>query len=219
MIPETYYKLYPYNLAKHMFDDLAILEMILPGKLIEEVEISLTEREATCIKRRYSEGMTLDQIAAEFKVTRERIRQIIAKAERKLKCVARTNRYFATTAESLRKAQLEIVELKQHIKAYENIDPTLELAWAATPIDELELSVRSYNCLKRAGFNVLGKFKGVKIRDIARVRNLGPRSFSEIMDKLSDIGFMASNGTDIYPINNFIDYFSDDTLVWITDNE
>jgi DNA-directed RNA polymerase alpha subunit len=218
MIPETYYKLYPYNLAKHMFDDIATLEMILPGKLIEEVEISLTERESKCIKLRYSEGMTLDQIAAEFKVTRERIRQIIAKAERKLKNVARTNRYFATTAESLKKAQLEIIELKQYIKANENIDP-LELAWAATPIDELELSVRSYNCLKRAGFNVLGKFKGVKIRDIARIRNLGPRSFSEIMGKLSDVGFMASNGTDIYPINDWTDYFSDDTLVWIAGEE
>lgn len=53
-----------------------------------------------------------------------------------------------------------------------------------TPIEELELSVRSYNCLRRAGLNTVGDIvENVDTRDdLLRIRNLGRRSADEIMD-------------------------------------
>lgn len=55
-------------------------------------------------------------------------------------------------------------------------------------IDELELSVRSYNCLKRAGINTVGELAKKKPEDLMKVRNLGRNSYLEVMTKLKKFG-------------------------------
>ena len=55
-------------------------------------------------------------------------------------------------------------------------------------IDELELSVRSYNCLKRAGINTLQELTDKTESDMMRVRNLGRKSLEEVKNKLADLG-------------------------------
>ena len=55
-------------------------------------------------------------------------------------------------------------------------------------IDELELSVRSYNCLKRAGINTVEELCNMSNEDMMHVRNLGRRSLEEILQKLKDLG-------------------------------
>ena len=55
-------------------------------------------------------------------------------------------------------------------------------------IDELELSVRSYNCLKRAGINTVEELCNMSSEDMMHVRNLGRRSLEEILQKLKDLG-------------------------------
>ena len=55
-------------------------------------------------------------------------------------------------------------------------------------IDELELSVRSYNCLKRAGINTVEELIQKTEADMIKVRNLGSKSLEEIKKKLEDMG-------------------------------
>ncbi|WDT65006.1 DNA-directed RNA polymerase subunit alpha [Companilactobacillus crustorum] len=55
-------------------------------------------------------------------------------------------------------------------------------------IEELDLSVRSYNCLKRAGINTVQELTEKTEADMMRVRNLGRKSLVEVKEKLADLG-------------------------------
>ena len=55
-------------------------------------------------------------------------------------------------------------------------------------IDELELSVRSYNCLKRAGINTVEELCNRTPEDMMKVRNLGRKSLEEVLAKLKELG-------------------------------
>lgn len=54
-------------------------------------------------------------------------------------------------------------------------------------IDELELSVRSYNCLKRAGINTVEELTNRTSEDMMKVRNLGRKSLEEVLQKLKEL--------------------------------
>ena len=56
-------------------------------------------------------------------------------------------------------------------------------------IEELDLSVRSFNCLKRAGINTVGDLIGKSEDEMMKVRNLGRKSLEEVMAKLDSLGF------------------------------
>ncbi len=56
------------------------------------------------------------------------------------------------------------------------------------PIEELELSVRSFNCLKRAGIDSIGQLTGRSEEDMMKVRNLGRKSLDEVKQKLAGLG-------------------------------
>ena len=55
-------------------------------------------------------------------------------------------------------------------------------------IEELDLSVRSYNCLKRAGINSVQELADKSGADMMKVRNLGRKSLEEVKYKLEDLG-------------------------------
>ena len=61
-------------------------------------------------------------------------------------------------------------------------------------IDELELSVRSYNCLKRAGINTVEELCNKTADDMMKVRNLGRKSLEEVLGKLSELGLQLRVG-------------------------
>lgn len=56
-------------------------------------------------------------------------------------------------------------------------------------IEELDLSVRSFNCLKRAGINTVNDLIEKSEEEMMKVRNLGKKSFDEVKEKLSSLGF------------------------------
>ena len=56
-------------------------------------------------------------------------------------------------------------------------------------IEELDLSVRSFNCLKRAGFNTVGNLFNKTEDEMMKVRNLGRKSLEEVINKLDSLGF------------------------------
>ena len=59
-------------------------------------------------------------------------------------------------------------------------------------IDELELSVRSYNCLKRAGINTVQELTNKTSEDMMKVRNLGRKSLEEVLAKLKELGLQLN---------------------------
>ncbi|HCJ07935.1 MAG: DNA-directed RNA polymerase subunit alpha [Lachnospiraceae bacterium] len=61
-------------------------------------------------------------------------------------------------------------------------------------IDELELSVRSFNCLKRAGINTVEELTSKTPEDMMKVRNLGRKSLEEVLNKLKELGLSLNNG-------------------------
>ena len=63
-------------------------------------------------------------------------------------------------------------------------------------IDELELSVRSYNCLKRAGINTVEELTNKTPEDMMKVRNLGRKSLDEVLAKLKELGLQLNPSED-----------------------
>ena len=57
-----------------------------------------------------------------------------------------------------------------------------------TSIDDLDFSVRAYNCLKRAGVNTLGDLTEKSELEMMKIRNLGKKSLKEVIDKIKDMG-------------------------------
>ena len=57
-----------------------------------------------------------------------------------------------------------------------------------TSIDDLDFSVRAYNCLKRAGVNTLGDLTAKSEVEMMKIRNLGKKSLKEVIEKVKDMG-------------------------------
>ena len=57
-----------------------------------------------------------------------------------------------------------------------------------TSIDDLDFSVRAYNCLKRANINTLGDLVEKSELEMMKIRNLGKKSLKEVIDKIKDMG-------------------------------
>ncbi len=70
----------------------------------------------------------------------------------------------------------------------ENKDKLLDMT-----IEELDMSVRSYNCLKRAGINTVQELIQRSEEDMMKVRNLGRKSLEEVMGKLEELGLSLRN--------------------------
>ena len=68
-------------------------------------------------------------------------------------------------------------------KKVDTITKTLE-----TPIEEIEFSVRAYNCLKRAGINTVEDLINKKESEVNKIRNLGKKSLKEVLDKVKEMG-------------------------------
>ena len=68
-------------------------------------------------------------------------------------------------------------------KKVDTITKTLE-----TPIEEIEFSVRAYNCLKRAGINTMQDLIDKKEVEVNKIRNLGKKSLKEVIDKVKEMG-------------------------------
>ncbi len=88
---------------------------------------------------------------------------------------------FVDLSDSARNAEI-LVEKEEGKK-----EKVLELS-----IEELDLSVRSYNCLKRAGINTVEDLANKTEEDMMKVRNLGRKSLEEVLNKLAELGLSLS---------------------------
>ena len=170
------------------------------GILEDVMAKCLSERENKVLQMRYEWGMTLEEAGKECGVTRERIRQVEAKAIRKLRfqqykgtimCVPKAEWRKAQNEAEHYKAQAEYMQ--SELDKIRNITPEQRTeaykgTLLETTINELDLSVRSYSCCKRAGINTLGDLCGKTYTEMTKVRNLGKKSLQEIESKMHEHG-------------------------------
>ncbi|EAF5009851.1 DNA-directed RNA polymerase subunit alpha [Listeria innocua] len=89
---------------------------------------------------------------------------------------------FVNLTDEAQKAEIMIEKEESHK------EKVLEMT-----IEELDLSVRSYNCLKRAGINTVQELADKSEDDMMKVRNLGRKSLEEVKVKLADLGLSLRN--------------------------
>lgn len=201
-------KVYPFNVAFDIFCDEEQALNINPKKLIETF-LTLTEREETVLRWRYKERLTLEKTGKQVGVTKERIRQIQAKALRKLRHPSRAKQYCIVPwdehHELLEKHQQLIRDYALLERAYEeianhkNINCSVEevaeqAAKMVLTLEDLELSARSYNCLKRKGINTLRDLTEISEAELMKIRNLGRKSFLEVKNVMKKWGVNPKGG-------------------------
>ncbi|GAA1668488.1 DNA-directed RNA polymerase subunit alpha [Fodinicola feengrottensis] len=79
----------------------------------------------------------------------------------------------------------------------------------ALPIEELDLTVRSYNCLKREGIHTVGELVTRSEADLLDIRNFGAKSIDEVKVKLSGLGLALKDSPPGFDPANVVDTFSD----------
>ena len=199
--------LYPLNLARCIFEsEEEARKAYIPG--ISAALATLTEREQSVIACRFQRKLTLEQCGKEYGITRERIRQIEAKAIRKLRHPSRLNMMRAVPLTELQAKHTEYFKLQDEYewlkKAFELLtaqkaEPGVIIPMAKiaerleAPIEELDLSVRSYNCLRRVGKDKLRDIVEMTEGELMKVRNLGRKSYAEVVAKLKEYGLRLKN--------------------------
>ena len=89
---------------------------------------------------------------------------------------------------------IDLSEVAQNAEVMIDKEDDITQAVLEMSIDELELSVRSYNCLKRAGINTVEELTNRTSEDMMKVRNLGRKSLEEVLNKLKELGLELSQG-------------------------
>lgn len=216
---ETLAGIYPWNLAvdvlcsghwgsedeKWEHVKKYIMRVYAPG--VEAAIEELNERERQVLKLRYINGLTLEKTANMFDVTRERVRQIEARALRKLHYPRRVKMYLLSTPEEtealnaengrLRRENVTLREKVTRIKKAAGItEKEQERGFTIKdiPISDLDLSVRSYNCLSRAGYRTTDALSTLTKSQLRKVRNLGRKSVEEVLYKLAELGIELEEG-------------------------
>ena len=182
---------------------------------------NLSDREADIIRLRYQKNKTLEEAANIHEIGRERVRQIEAKALRRMRkpVVQRlllmgasgwlkdlveseanriaeeripreVSKQISERLEWARERMMEreAEELALALNGEPDADPKVILAENIT-VEEMELSVRSYNCLKRAGYNTVADIIAKTYDELKIIRNLGKKSLEEIIQKVNELGF------------------------------
>lgn len=156
------------------------------NRSLEYVLAGLSERERLFIRQRYKDGMTYEEIGREAGITRERVRQVIANAVRKLTRPDRKGILIYGVSGMISRA----ARTRDEAASRKSLFP-LDI-----PLEALPLSLRSYNCLKRAGKCTLRDVSEMTFDELCRVRNLGKKSIDEICATLTKYGLSLKTGGD-----------------------
>lgn len=164
-----------------------------------------TPRELRVLELYYKAGMTLEETGKELGVTRERISQVCMKLIRKIvnKPVLMNyifiginlskhiesvkDRKLRETSEATHLV-LELHKLNEQaaviIQRYNEILPEVKATSSNVPLEELNLSIRTYNCLRRNEIHTLSDLLALEDTDILKMRNMGRKSSHEIREKV-----------------------------------
>lgn len=168
---------YPLNLltevlAKTEFETPEITEDIVAG--LEYASSTLGERRNEILKLFYKEGLSVPRIAEFFKVSKSAIYTLKRNAIMRLrrpKCICYLIYGKAGFEERERKRLLDM-QLKRDSMEYKEI--------MKIRFEELDLSVRSFNCLRRAGYVVIGDIVNLTEDEIIHIKNISWKQYDEI---------------------------------------
>ena len=254
---DNYESPYPYNLldcinAAYGLGTYPIDWEVRPEtrKGLEWALNTLLEREKAITLAYFENGKTLEEIASQYNLTRERIRQIILKSIRKLRhpamkkaifkgyhSIKEIDNYFEEKTKDLNREEIrlkkkenEILKKEKCIEEWINkiktqsihnrsalinledlsyelnrIDENIEFD---IPIEKLGLSVRSFNVLKRGGIAYISDIVK-KLREnptsIFKLRNMGRKSYDNVLDKLDEYLNTGIYYSTTYAIDKIID--------------
>lgn len=190
---------YPWNVAD-VLTDVAKKQYgedqytsFLPSMVDSVIRERLSERYAHIFRQRYERKLALEKIAREDGVTKQRIYDILRRAEARVFRPHSLMDYAAYPykkykAERDRREKLEAIvnDLSKAVgEKLEYVGNTGE----KTPIEDLQLSVRSYNCLRIAKLYYAEDVAKISAARLRRIRNLGQKSIDEIVKRLNERGF------------------------------
>lgn len=184
---------YPINILNAIFDqNILKTEIEIVPTIIKDLELIyneyLTEREIYVIKMRFIKQLTLETVGTLLNVGRERIRQIEARAIRKLRRGYITNSLVYKIDDDIENKKQELNKLKNEIEKYNNKIQTRRIVTKPIHICELNFSIRTTNSLIRANIDTLEKLvKYTLNNEILKTRSLGKKSYFEILNKLQNM--------------------------------
>lgn len=177
---------------------------ILPS--IMHVLGTLSGNTAQVIIMRFMLGKTLEEIGCSLGTTKERARQIEAKGLRWLRHPQK-RKYIKRGIAEITRNELQKVRENAYRNGYitgrydeaqsqfDEMPPLSDRLPSEVTVEELDLSVRSYNCLKRAGVEKLSDILDMTMSEVAALRNLGAKSLHEIMFVLKNLGYDLKEDT------------------------
>lgn len=182
-------KKYPYNFAYKVLEGKERYKDIMPYRLEECLSNRdiVTEREEYVIHLYFEDGLTYLEVGEKIGVGPERVRQIIQKAIRKLRRVHKM--WLAIDFE-------EYANVKALLKRYQDnftLTGDEDTDMSKRIIEELNLSIRPYNCMLRSGHVAIKDFHCLTIDKMMRIRNLGKNSCAEMVEKLCKYGFILKS--------------------------
>jgi hypothetical protein len=170
-------------------------------RAIDSVLSTLTPREERVIRKRFGLGFplqTLGEMGHNEGLSGERIRQIEGKALRKLRHPTRSKKLkwfvsseealFCFFAEKFPAPSVPVAEKKETPSTAELLTKSIE---------ELELSQRTYNCLRNSYIKTIGELVAMTEAELIRTKNFGQKSLDELKEIMGEMGLKLS-GTPIY---------------------
>ena len=213
--PKGYEAPYPYNLLDDIFEepfDHVITEDEMAG--LNNVLQSLSERERDIIRYRYHDELTLRDTGKIFGLTVERIRQIEAKALRKLRHPVRKNHIKwgwtgITRKDELDRREHELNKREERLNELEeklaengiNVhepdydEENMQLSGYSQAFWDLDLNVRAFNCLARANIRTVDQIieqlntpdiLHPQDRKLYHIRNLGKKTYDYILKRIEE---------------------------------
>ena len=97
--------------------------------------------------------------------------------------------YFRSFIDGTFLGEIEkLIKIANRVAMEENTGANKVNVYSALALEELNLSVRTFNCLKRAGINTVGDIISMTEEDFIRIRNLGKRSYDEVISVIGGLG-------------------------------
>jgi RNA polymerase sigma factor (sigma-70 family) len=145
---------------------------------------NLSQRESEVLKMAMIDNQSLEEIGEKFNLSRERVRQILEKARHRLLRRLSATKNLEAIIQDLRLTNGSLTKTIKDLEGKLNLPPSLPPTSTdrllATPIDELELSVRAHNCLKAANIKTLGELAQLQEYELLKFRNFGRKALNEL---------------------------------------
>lgn len=184
----SHFKVYPFNIFRDANIDNVPNELLDEGTFENEfLKAHLNERKIDCLLGVYKRGETLDFIGKKYKITRERVRQIVCRSVLIIRNALIRYEVDKKHADII-KAIREIGIIADDVEIYFGKKKE-EAKRQDRNLDDLDLSVRTYNCLKRRGIKTLDDLLKMSQEEIMHIRNLGKKSYREIINRLYELGY------------------------------